>query len=80
MRTDYDRLISGDYILVTGSGTMEEIYGWHFQAGDKLLIHASIIDCNASPIAASCSGFVEMHNFVFKLSYDTIVSATVSCF
>lgn len=37
--TDYDRLISGDYILVTGSGTMEEIYGWHFQAGDKLLIH-----------------------------------------
>ena len=23
--TDYDRLISGDYILVTGSGTMENI-------------------------------------------------------
>lgn len=36
---DYEQLLSGEYILASGSSTMEEIYGWHFQAGDQLLLH-----------------------------------------
>lgn len=36
---DYEKLAGGDYILAAGSSTMEEIYGWHFCAGDSLTIH-----------------------------------------
>lgn len=36
---DYEKLAAGDYILVADSGTMEEIYGWHFEEGDSLIIH-----------------------------------------
>ncbi|MDE7328083.1 MAG: ABC transporter permease [Lachnospiraceae bacterium] len=36
---DYDKLISGDYILVAGNNTVEEIYGWKFYTGDRITLH-----------------------------------------
>ena len=36
---DYEKLAGGDYILMAGSSTMEEIYGWHLEPGDSLTIH-----------------------------------------
>lgn len=36
---DYDKLMSGDYILVHSNATVKEIFGWGFQAGDKITLH-----------------------------------------
>lgn len=36
---DYDKLISGDYILAAGNGNAAEIYGWKFTVGDKIILH-----------------------------------------
>ncbi|MDE5770925.1 MAG: ABC transporter permease [Ruminococcus sp.] len=36
---DYDRLTSGNYILVAGNDIADEIYGWKFSVGDKLIFH-----------------------------------------
>ena len=36
---DYDKLMSGDYILVAGNDTAAEIYGWKFEIGDGLTLH-----------------------------------------
>lgn len=36
---DYDKLMSGDYILVAGNDNAAEIYGWKFTIGDKLTLH-----------------------------------------
>lgn len=36
---DYDKLITGNYILVADNGNVEEIYGWKFNIGDKITIH-----------------------------------------
>lgn len=36
---DYDRLMSGDFILVAGNDTAAEIYGWKFEIGDELTLH-----------------------------------------
>ncbi len=36
---DYDKLMSGDYVLVAGNGVAEEIYGWRFAVGDELTLH-----------------------------------------
>lgn len=33
---DYDQLMSGEYVLVNGNDTVQEIYGWSFQPGDEL--------------------------------------------
>lgn len=34
---DYDKLMSGDYVLISGNDVAEEIYGWKFSIGDKLV-------------------------------------------
>lgn len=36
---DYEKLMSGDYILVAGNDTIEEIYGWKFAVGDSVTLH-----------------------------------------
>ena len=36
---DYDKLISGDYVLVSDNTNVEEIYGWKFNVGDKITLH-----------------------------------------
>ena len=36
---DYEKLMSGDYILVAGNDTAEEIYGWKFMVGDVITFH-----------------------------------------
>ncbi len=36
---DYGKLTSGDYILVAGNDTVEEIYGWKFALGDTITLH-----------------------------------------
>lgn len=36
---DYDKLMTGNYILVADNGNVEEIYGWKFNIGDKITIH-----------------------------------------
>ena len=36
---DYNRLISGDYILAAGNSNAAEIYGWEFTTGDKITLH-----------------------------------------
>ena len=36
---DYDKLMSGDYILAADNDNAEEIYGWRFNVGDKLTLH-----------------------------------------
>lgn len=36
---DYDKLTSGNYILVTGNDIADEIYGWKFSVGDNLILH-----------------------------------------
>lgn len=36
---DYDKLMSGDYILAADNAVVQEIYGWQFQTGDKILLH-----------------------------------------
>ena len=36
---DFDKLTSGDYVLVGGNGTVDEIYGWKFSVEDKLIFH-----------------------------------------
>ncbi len=33
---DYDKLMSGDYVLAAGNSTALEIYGWQFQPGDSI--------------------------------------------
>ncbi len=36
---DYDKLMSGNYILVAGNGNAAEIYGWEFTVGDTIILH-----------------------------------------
>lgn len=36
---DYDKLMSGDYVLVAGNGVAAEVYGWRFAVGDELTLH-----------------------------------------
>lgn len=36
---DYDKLMTGNYILVADNSNVEEIYGWKFNIGDKITIH-----------------------------------------
>ena len=36
---DYDKLMSGEYLLMGGNNTAEEIYGWRFEVGDKVILH-----------------------------------------
>ena len=36
---DDGKLMSGDYILVAGNDTAEEIYGWRFKVGDSIVLH-----------------------------------------
>ena len=36
---DFNKLTTGDYILVADNGNVEEIYGWKFNIGDKITIH-----------------------------------------
>lgn len=36
---DYDKLMSGDYILAAGNGNAAEIYGWEFTVGDQITLH-----------------------------------------
>ncbi len=36
---DYEKLMSGDYILVAGNDTAEEIFGWKFTVGDSITLH-----------------------------------------
>ena len=36
---DYEKLICGDYVLVAGNGTVQEIYGWKFAVGDTITFH-----------------------------------------
>lgn len=36
---DYDKLMSGDYILAAGNGNAAEIYGWEFATGDSITLH-----------------------------------------
>lgn len=36
---DYDKLMSGDYILAAGNGIVAEIYGWKFTVGDSITLH-----------------------------------------
>ena len=36
---DYDKLMSGNYILVAGNDIASEIYGWKFATGDSITLH-----------------------------------------
>lgn len=36
---DTEALLSGEQVLVAGNETVEEIYGWKFQTGDKVTLH-----------------------------------------
>lgn len=36
---DYDKLMSGEYILAAGNGNAAEIYGWEFTVGDTIKLH-----------------------------------------
>lgn len=36
---DYDKLMSGDYILAAGNDTAAEIFGWRFAVGDTITLH-----------------------------------------
>lgn len=36
---DTEQLMSGDYILVAGNETAEEIFGWKFEVGDQIRFH-----------------------------------------
>lgn len=36
---DYEKLMSGDYILMAGNSLAEEIYGWKFEAGESITLH-----------------------------------------
>lgn len=36
---DYDKLMSGDYVLIADNANVMEIYGWQFQVGDVLTFH-----------------------------------------
>lgn len=36
---DYDKLMSGDYVLIADNTNALEIYGWQFNVGDVLTIH-----------------------------------------
>ncbi len=36
---DYEKLMSGDYILVLDNALVEEIYGWKFEPGEKIVFH-----------------------------------------
>ena len=36
---DYDKLMSGDYVLTASNDNVEEIYGWKFAVGDKIIFH-----------------------------------------
>lgn len=35
---DYDKLMSGDYVLVADNTNVQEIYGWQFSVGDTLTL------------------------------------------
>ncbi len=35
---DFEKLMSGDYILAAGNDTAEEIYGWRFAVGDRITL------------------------------------------
>ncbi|MDE7222711.1 MAG: ABC transporter permease, partial [Acetatifactor sp.] len=36
---DYDKLMSGDYILAAGNDVVQEVYGWQFRTGDRITLH-----------------------------------------
>ena len=36
---DYEKLMSGDYVLVAGNSIAEEIFGWKFVIGDSITLH-----------------------------------------
>ncbi len=36
---DYEKLMSGDYVLVAGNDTVKEIYGWEFETGGSITLH-----------------------------------------
>ncbi len=36
---DYDKLMSGRYVLVADNNTAQEIYGWKFAVGDAITLH-----------------------------------------
>ena len=36
---DYDKLMSGDYVLIFDNANAGEIYGWKFNVGDKITLH-----------------------------------------
>lgn len=36
---EYEKLMSGDYVLMAGNDVLQEIYGWRFQAGDRITLH-----------------------------------------
>ena len=36
---DYEKLVSGDYILVADNNVVEEVFGWKFAVDDKILLH-----------------------------------------
>ncbi len=36
---DYDKLMSGSYVLAAGNSVVQEIYGWQFRAGDRITLH-----------------------------------------
>ena len=35
----YEKLMSGDYVLVAGNDTVKEIYGWEFETGSSITLH-----------------------------------------
>lgn len=36
---DYDKLMSGDYILAADNDVVWEVYGWRFRTGDRITLH-----------------------------------------
>lgn len=36
---EYEKLISGDYILAADNDVVEEVYGWRFAVGDQIIFH-----------------------------------------
>lgn len=36
---DYDKLMSGDYVMVADNKVVQEVYGWQFRTGDRITLH-----------------------------------------
>ncbi len=67
---DYEKLMSGDYVLVADNDTMEEIYGWRFAVGDRITLHyydgAGAAQREVSILGILSAQYIHDHNDSFE--------------